>query len=246
MDLRRIVRATESDPFWAGDVVRSAGSPIWGLSSPPAGVGEALEVLGLRRFFQLATVASVGPLLEVRLPHHGLAAGALWDHSMAVALATREILLEKGLKPCEEAFTAAIVHDVGKLLPEPAAGSGSDRPARHGGDVRMPSGPEALDHAEAGAELLERWKMPPWLVASVRRHHAAAEDSSMIAELVGLAEDLCQGAGVAAGDDGARSEGLPDLARRWSLSGRSVARIQARTLAMLAELGEPAVRGEGR
>ncbi len=44
------------------------------------------------------------------------------------------------------------------------------------------------DHAEIGAELLERWSFPPDMVASVRYHHAPCLSDSPIASMLYIAE----------------------------------------------------------
>ncbi len=218
VEIPRIVRTLESDAVLASAVLRRARSPLWGLSPEPADLPEAAGQLGLRRFYQLIAVASVGPLLRAPLPGCGLAEDELWEHSVSVALATREILLEKGLKPCEEAFTAGFLHDVGKLVlaTDPHAGG-------------------AFDHAAMGATLLNHWGMPYWLVSAVRLHHEPSDGSFLIADLVHLAECLM----LAAGPDGLDEETTAMLSR-WSLTARSVSRIQERTRRRVADAGEGA------
>jgi len=238
----RIVRVMEADADWAAAVLRLAGTPLWGRSGAPENLRDAIGVLGLRRFYQLVAVAAVGPLLQAPLAGYGLGEGGLWDHSLAVAIATRELLLEKGLRPCEEAFTAAVLHDVGKLILGSAleAETGSEDSVFEEAEVRA----AGMDHAEAGALLLEHWKLPYWLVTAVRTHHEPAESSFLIADLVHLADALCLSAGVGAGADGLRHRVSPDVSQRWNLSRRSLERVLGRTLDLLAEAKDlPAVGG---
>lgn len=234
VEIPRIARVIESDAVWASAVLRLARSPLWGLGVEPADLRDAVGLLGLRRFYQLIALSAVGPLLRAPLPGYGLAEGELWDHSLAVALATREILLEKGLKPCEEAFTAAFLHDVGKLVLSTALDVDP-------GAVEAPeAGAAGFDHAEAGAALLNHWEMPYWLVSAVRLHHAPSDGSFVIADLVRLAEAVFLG-GTDCDDEETR-----EMTSRWSLSRQSVTRIQARTGEALAEVHEAAMAGEGR
>ena len=235
----RLVRLVESDPGWAAEIVTEARSPLWSLRTEPEDVHEAVGLLGLRRFHQVLAVAAVGPLLRAAVPGYGLAAGELWNHSVAVAVATREILLEKGLKPSEEAFSAAILHDVGKLVlgsvlesdPESAAAAAGADPAAAVEAERRAAG---IDHAEAGAALLEHWKLPYWLVTAVRSHHDAADPSFLITDLVHLADALVQ------------DRVPPDSAARWSLPFRSLERARARSIARLDGVRTSAVAVEGR
>ena len=238
VDPVRIARLMESDAPWTAAVLQLAGSPLWGRNGSPVDLRDAIGVLGLRRFYQLVAVAAVRPLLQPALRGYGLGDGELWDHSLAVAIATRELLLERGLKPCEEAFTAAVLHDVGKLVLGTAleaemgpAGPGSENTVFEETEVRA----AGTDHAEAGARLLEHWKMPYWLVTAVRTHHTPADGSFLIADLVHLADALCLSAGVGAGADGLRHRVSPEVSQRWNLSRRSLERVLGRTLETLAE-----------
>jgi putative nucleotidyltransferase with HDIG domain len=235
VDAQRIARIAEQEPEWAAEVLRLAESPVWGLS----GVDDVAEVfgrLGFRRCAQLVAASAVGPLLRAPLPGYGLAEGELWEHSLAVALATREILLERGLKPCEEAFTAGLLHDVGKLV---IAGALETEPAPWTAVELLVEDAEiqavGISHPEAGALLLEHWGLPYWLVAAVGSHHAPRENSFLIADLLHLADTLCLSAGLGTGRDGLRYRVSPEVSLRWNLSRRSVERIVERTLDALAE-----------
>jgi putative nucleotidyltransferase with HDIG domain len=247
VDAVRIARAAESDPAWSAELLRTATSPVWSLNGAVDDVAELLGRTGFRRFTQLVAASAVGPLLRVALPGYGLAEGELWDHSLAVALATREILLERGLKPCEEAFTAALLHDVGKLVlgsaleSERAEGAEPCELLVEDAEIRA----VGMSHTEAGAILLEHWHLPYWMVAAVGSHHAP-ESAFLISELIHVADALCLSAGLGAGRDGLRIRVSADVSQRWNFSRRSIERIVERTLDARAEAAVPAIAGQGR
>lgn len=231
LDPVQLVRTLEAAPGWAAEVGRQSRSPLWELPASDVDVADLPGLLGLRRFTQLAMVSAAGPLLRAPAPAYGLPAGELWEHAMEAAIATREILREKGLRPCEESFTAALLHDAGKLVLGTALDAALD-PDADGllGAERRAAG---LDHAEAGAALLEHWNFPFWLVQAVRAHHEPSDGSFLIADLLGLAEELLHRGRTGAGC-------LPDAALQWSLSRRSVDRILGRTADALDEIREAA------
>lgn len=227
LDPVQVVRSLEAAPGWAAEVLRQACSPLWELPAADADVTDLPGLLGLRRFTQLVMVSAAGPLLHAPAPAYGLRAGELWEHAMETAIVTREIQREKGLKPCDESFTAALLHDAGKLVLGTALDVALDSDAEDPLDAeRRASG---LDHAEAGAALLEHWKYPFWLVQAVRAHHEPSDGSFLIADLLGLAEELLHRGRTVAGC-------LPDAALRWTLSVRSVDRILGRTADALDEI----------
>ena len=247
VEARRLARIAEDDPEWASGLLRLAASPVWGLGGVPHDVAELFGRLGFRRCVQLVAASAVAPLLRAPLPGYGLAEGELWSHSLAVALATREILLERGLKPCEEAFTAGLLHDVGKLViasaleTEPAPSDSAELLVEDA-EIRA----VGMSHTEAGAILLEHWGLPYWLVAAAASHHAPSENSFLVADLLHLADTICLSAGLGTGRDGLRYRVSSEVSLRWNLSRRFVERIVERTLDALAEAGELTPVGQGR
>src|SRR5579864_5194694 len=217
LEVPRVLRFMESESEWAHQVLALAGLFAWGRVRSPENLAEAFAHLGFKRFHQLISVAAVAPILREPVQGYGLAQGELWDHSLAVAIATREILLEKGLRPCLEAFTAACLHDVGKVVLGSALES-EPEPAEDISFEEAELGAAGMDHSEAGALLLEHWRMPPWLVMAVRSHHAPLGCSFLIPDLIHLADAICLSVGVGGGRDGFRHRICPTVAERWNVS----------------------------
>jgi len=246
VDARRIARLAEDEPAWAAELRRLAATPLWGLGSA-GDVEEVCGRLGFRRGVQLVAASAVAPLLRAPLPGYDLAEGELWSHSLAVALATREILLERGLRPCEEAFTAGLLHDVGKLMIGPALETDpvpADAVELLVEDTEIRA--VGMSHTEAGAILLEHWGLPYWLVAAAGAHHAPGENSYLVADLLHLADTICLSAGLGTGRDGLRYRVSSEVSLRWNLSRRSVERVVERTVEALDEAGELIPAGRRR
>src|SRR5690606_16866166 len=92
------------------------------------------------------------------------------------ACAARLIAQSGGLGDPEDAFIAALLQDIGALAMHIAIGDEYDQvcndPARAHED--LPAKEQQLfgfQHAEAGAQLAERWRLPASLVAGIRFHH---------------------------------------------------------------------------
>jgi putative nucleotidyltransferase with HDIG domain len=102
----------------------------------------------------------------------------LWTHSWAASrLAKRICEFEEQKQPViDEAFMAALLHDVGKLLlaanfPETWRSAHAAALERHQPVAEAEYELGNASHAEAGAYLLGMWGMPENVVAAVAHHH---------------------------------------------------------------------------
>jgi putative nucleotidyltransferase with HDIG domain len=204
-DIERVVRV---DPGLTANVLKLANSAYFGLPGGISSVRQAVARIGWNRMRQLMTTAAVNGIMEGPVPGYDLKPGALWRHAVGVSVAAETLAKEHDIKAPADVFTAALLHDIGKLLlgkfVEPyfdliemavSRGLPFDQAER-----------EVLgtDHAEAGAWVLEHWSFPPATVAAVRLHHRPdeAEPRSMLVDLVHLADLFCLVLGVGIGEDG--------------------------------------------
>ncbi len=77
---------------------------------------EALARLGTAQVLAIAVAAGARPHFQSKLPGYNLNDGALWDRSVAAAVAAEVAprFCKQEIPP--EGFTAALLHDVGKVL----------------------------------------------------------------------------------------------------------------------------------
>ncbi len=234
VDIRVVTRAAAYDPALSANLLRVANSAAWGAERTIATLEGAVNRLGLTRVYQAVVASIVGPMSKMPVRGYDIPAGELWNHAIAVATATREIVKELRLPGHEEAFTAGLLHDVGKIVLGSVMAEDGDTVAdlatREGisfleAEVRV----IGIDHAEAGALLLEHWHLPPALTLAVREHHLPAT-ASLTTDLVHLADMLCLSLGIGAGRDGLQYTLSSAVVDRLSLSGRPMERILSRLL----------------
>jgi len=116
-----------------------------------------------------------------------------WGHSVAVAVAGEAIAKKTRAARPEDAFTAGILHDIGRLVLRQTMPREFAEAVRTARDTGMPlSEAEAqftgYAHDDIGRALGERWKFPPHLVEAVRCHH----DERLTPENDGLAGVISQ------------------------------------------------------
>jgi HD-like signal output (HDOD) protein len=173
-----LVAIIEMDPGLTANLLKLCNSAYYGLRREVGTIREALVRLGNQTVITLAFAASMGRVLQAPVTAYRLPRGRLWRHTLAVGLlAARLLPAQTSAAERNRAFTAGVVHDLGKLL--------LDRPLRD----RLEQIPPALssldllnaerellgcDHAEAGAALAESWNFPVDLVEVIAGHHRPA------------------------------------------------------------------------
>ena len=207
-DLAQIVEVVRYDQALTAALLRGANSAWSASRTEVTTVTDAVVRLGAGPVMALAMGANVKARFARAVPAYDLAEGELWSHSVAASLAAETLVLVcKDRLPVETA-TAALLHDVGKLIVTrfvDSADLGAIEAARELGATRMKAEAEALgvDHAGLGEMIARAWALPDALVAGIARHHApgAAEAgrTTLIAYGVHLADVVAKV--VAGGND---------------------------------------------
>lgn len=144
------------------------------------GITQALAAMGEDMFRTLVLNESMlrlfGGPSEVRGTRDEDEAGMLdfWRRSLTAALAARDIALRMAYPYPEEAYLAGLLHDLGRLALLEAA------PAEYASCFLAPDDAKLcwteqrtlqITHGEAGAWLIERWRLDSFLADSVLYHH---------------------------------------------------------------------------
>jgi len=153
---------------------------------------------------------SVAPLVRKPIQGYDMDSGALWEHSIATAICAEQLVEVLGLKDMEEAFTAGLLHDIGKVVlgtfievdDEPIKEIVNKDKLAFNEAEQMVLG---IDHAEVAGELLQSWSLPAEVVEAARWHHEprkANPDYQRIVDVIHVADVLCINVGWGIGGDG--------------------------------------------
>ena len=168
------------DPGMAIKVLQVVNSAYFGLYRKVTDPLRAVTILGMDTIKSLALTYGIFKQMSPEKLRMCNLEG-FWDHSLCVG----NLCKISGLKKCltnticqNEAFTAGLIHDVGKLIfadnmPEEYAKISKDS----GGPDLLQKEKENLgaNHAEVGAYILELWGLPDNLVEAVLWHHGPFE-----------------------------------------------------------------------
>ena len=175
-----VVTALKYDDVLTAKLLRACNSPYFGFDEQVSSVEQAVMILGHQQILHMVLSLAFGGAMSTRLPGYAIEAKELWFHSLSTAVAA-EHLARSGLPMEVEppvAFTAGLLHDIGKLALHQVLDTGTQTAIR---DCiiqqRLPRNvaeKEILgtDHCEVGARLLETWRLPVEIVEAVAHHHS--------------------------------------------------------------------------
>lgn len=207
--LSDIVEALRYDPTLTAELLRLCNSAYYGVGREVSSLEDAVHLLGTTKVFQLAMAAYARTMLGEPQEGYGLPAGALWTHSVAVALAARLLARRMRLSQSALLFTAGLLHDSGKVvLNEFVSRAYAEIVQRVAEDhVSFCDAEQQVlgyTHSEVGARLAEAWKLPQPIVDCARYHHEpeALPAPNELVDAVHLADTVALMLGIGGGDDG--------------------------------------------
>ena len=124
---------------------------------------------------------------------------------MAVAVLADRIGREAGFTYPDLAFTAGLLHDLGKIVVATWLDSNPMLRVPEGGLVSIELEQELLgaSHAEFGEALCQKWNLPRDIGGAARWHHAAGDAPSAtlryLATVIQVADEAAHGAGFGEG-----------------------------------------------
>ncbi len=206
--LAEVGKIVEVDAGLTAAVLKASNSAAFRRAEPITSVRMAVTYLGERMVLALALSGAVPGGMSAPLPGYDAAHGELWRHSLRTALAARD--LARRCKPRVEgelAFTAGILHDLGKPIISTMVKAESllaSMDERHSDFLAAEIAACGMSHPEVGGELARRWQLPATLQAAIRYHHApkeAPEELRPLVWLVHVADITSMMAGDATGAD---------------------------------------------
>jgi len=175
-----VVTALKYDDVLTAKLLRACNSPYFGFDEQVSSVEQAVMILGHQQILHMVLSLAFGGAMSTHLPGYAIEAKELWFHSLSTAVAA-EHLARSGLPVEVEppvAFTAGLLHDIGKLALHQVLDTGTQTAIR---DCiiqqRLPRNVAereilGTDHCEVGARLLETWRLPAEIVEAVAHHHS--------------------------------------------------------------------------
>ncbi len=197
-DIDRVVELLSHDPSLTAEILRKCNGAFFG-GAPASDMFEAVSRIGFYEVYCMV-VALFGAKTKA-MPGVGNAidSAKLWKHTVFTAVAASTLAIKTD-HPQGSAFTAGLLHDIGKLVIASA-----DRyrygelleKANQAGTPHWQAEQSAIgtNHAAIGGLLLERWNLPSEVYSAVRHHHdpSLAGEHAKMAAIIHLADWIAHG-----------------------------------------------------
>jgi putative nucleotidyltransferase with HDIG domain len=192
--VQEMAKIVSSDQVLSARILRLANSPSYGFYRVST-ISNAMILLGVNVVKSLALSSSIFEIMEKN-------SIGLWEHSLGVGVAANLIARKLGLPECEEIATAALLHDIGKIIiglkcSEAAAAIRSTICEKNIYTREAEQFVLDTDHAEIGAWLSKSWFLPDKLSEPIAFHHDVllSENHRIKTSVVHVADILIKASG---------------------------------------------------
>jgi putative nucleotidyltransferase with HDIG domain len=222
------------DQVIAARVLAMSQSAYYARRQPVASLRDAIVALGQQQLLQAIMAACAARYYNGKSDGYDLREGELWEHAVATALMTEKVGRAIGYEGVLTAYTAALLHDIGKTVLHFYVESTYETILDLVRGNRLPfldAEREVLgiDHQQLGAEIARRWRFPEEVVTAIAYHHypLQAPNHSDLVALVYVANRMVSALGIGCGVDGFLQPNQDQVFVRLQISSKMVEKLLA-------------------
>lgn len=195
-DLKRVISMDQS---FSSRLLKVANSPYYRASNTIADITDAITRIGFTTVQALVFAIS---LKDLRRPLNKVDF-QLWEHSLAVSVASGLIARDLGMMSTGEPFVYGLLHDIGKVVINLSLKNDFSEVIRLVEAQNIPfweaeKSVLGFDHGDMGRYVAEQWRLPASLAFVIANHHEAdildSEETNDLKKktlLVKAADALC-------------------------------------------------------
>jgi HD-like signal output (HDOD) protein len=199
---QQLAEVVIAEPVLATRVLRIANSAFYGAPRRIASVREAIVLIG----FPTVHATALAVCLVDACPRPSAIDGRrFWKHSVSVATLAEELAKHSGAG-VDQAFTAGIIHNIGRLAFAQVEPRGFREAVAYARTLGASVHQAQIDlfgytDADLGAALAERWDLPPALIEAIGESEPGARGLGPVAQAVSEARTVVRLLGVTDGVD---------------------------------------------
>ena len=201
------------DPALAGKLLGLANSVASGSRVDIVSIRDAVVRMGIGAALAMVTATAVAARTRLALPQYRLAEGELWRHSVSTSIAAQVLPAYCSVAIPPESFTAALLHDLGKLVISRFVSESLlkqlDRARDDGAHTAIEAELDVLgvEHAALGGFIAENWRLSSGIVKGIAYHHTQDAGDALVCDAVHVANVVAK----QVGREEPEAEGDPEL-----------------------------------
>ncbi len=192
VSIKQVVNLLRIDPALSAEILRVSNSALYGLANRVDSISQAVVVLGSDTVKRIALTAALGRFSRRFMKNKSLK--ICWDHSVAGGFISEELakLLDG---PVDRAYTAGLLHDVGRLAilacyPDEYGNMLEVARENDFDELECERQLFDIDHCSAGDWLARSWNLPKDITAAIANHHDQKPHDSSVVSIVAAANKL--------------------------------------------------------
>ena len=196
-------------------------------------VKDAAVLLGFEAVRTMVLTTVIGKFMEKELPGYALEKEALWKQSQISAIMTRAVARKVGYKKIDQAYTAGLLRDIGKVILDQYVANAYEEinALVEKGYTFIEAEEQVLgfNHGQVGAKIAEKWNLPQELAEVIATHHHP-QDAVINPQLVYIthvADSLIMMMGIHIGIDGLAYEFFSQGAQVLELNEKKLSEIMS-------------------
>lgn len=176
-EMKDILPLIKQDESMTARILKVANSAYFNRGKPVPNITDAVGIIGLQELCSLLSCASLSDIFPSSAPIRA----TLWTHNTTTAIIARTIAQQYRSGDPATAFTAGLLHDIGKLLiiqkfPREYTTLHESFLQKATSSTALEKDEFPFDHTEVGYFIGEKWKFPDAILNPITRHHFDWED----------------------------------------------------------------------
>ena len=164
-----------NDPALASRVLKLANSAFYNLPNKIGSIKYASQVLGLNTLYEIIETAALAPLFKENLKGYKLNPKTFLKHSLFTAFCAKKICSRFLQGQEQEAYTAGLLHDCGKILLSPWLEkyrlAYEKLIEKNFSPLKAETTITGIHHGQIGYAMAKLWNLPYNIQLGIRDHH---------------------------------------------------------------------------
>ena len=175
-DVRNLTEEIRKDQVISARTLKLCNSVMYARSRKIESLDHALVMLGQELLLKFVISASLNNFFSQAGMGYSLCKGGMYHHAVGTAVIAEKIAAMTKKVDSSLAYTAGLLHDIGKVVLDQFVDSGFPLFYRQLNDegksfAEVEKQVLGTDHTEVGASLAINWSFPESLVETIRHHH---------------------------------------------------------------------------